>query len=151
MSRPLPTVTFDPAVYEYSEMAIAKGIDNSIPPEFLPRLQAHHAHVVVPCLSQFPGLALSSGYRSLALNTAVGSKTTKSQHMKGEAADLDVDDKDLQALFNYILRNVNYDQIIYESYGGKRWVHTSYVEDGRRASHLRTDDGKTFQVQEFFA
>ena len=151
MSRPILTVIFDPAVYEYSDRAIKDGIDNSIPADLLPKIEAHFTHVVVPCLAQFPGLVLSSGYRSPALNAAVGSKTTKSQHTRGEAGDLDVDDKDLQALYNYILRNLPYDQIIYESYGGKRWVHCSYAEDGRRASHLRTDDGKTFVVQEFFA
>ena len=150
MPRPLLTSTFDPAVYEYSETAIAKGIDNSIPPDLLPKLQAHHAHIVVPCLHEFSGLALSSGYRSPALNDAVGSRNKNSQHTRAEAADLDVDDRDLKTLFNFILRNVPYDQMIYESYGGKRWVHTSYVEEGRRASHLATDNGKTFQVQEFF-
>ena len=148
MPRPTLTSTFDPAVYEYSETAIAKGIDNSIPPDLLPKLQAHHAHIVVPCLAAFPELIISSGYRSPALNAAVGSHSNNSQHTKGEAADLQVNDP--KHLFNYILRNVPYDQMIYESYGGKRWVHTSYVEEGRRASHLATDNGKTFQVQEFF-
>ena len=91
MSRPILTSTFDPKVYEYSDRAIKDGIDNSIPPELLPKIEAHFTHVVVPCLAQFPGLAISSGYRSPALNAAVGSKTTKSQHTKGEAADLDVE------------------------------------------------------------
>ena len=56
-----------------------------------------------------------------------GSKT--SQHMKGEAADIDTGDRQQnKLLFEYIRKNLPYDQLIDES--NFAWVHVSYRVDG---------------------
>ena len=73
-------------------------------------------------------ITVNSGYRCLELNAAVkGSKT--SQHMKGEAADIDTGDRQQnKLLFEYIRKNLPYDQLIDES--NFAWVHVSYRADG---------------------
>ena len=57
-------------------------------------------------------ITVNSGYRCPELNVAVkGSKT--SQHMKGEAADIDTGDRQQnKLLFEYIRKNLPYDQLI---------------------------------------
>ncbi|QUB42579.1 D-Ala-D-Ala carboxypeptidase family metallohydrolase [Porphyromonas sp. oral taxon 275] len=73
-------------------------------------------------------IRVSSGYRSPALNAAVGGKPT-SQHLKGQAADLVTDD--LKKLGNVIRRFGGFDQLIYEHVGGARWIHVSIAPEGR--------------------
>ena len=73
-------------------------------------------------------IRISSGYRSPALNAAVGGKPT-SQHLKGQAADLVTDD--LKKLGNVIRRIGGFDQLIYEHVGGARWIHVSIAPEGR--------------------
>ena len=66
----------------------------------------------------------SKQWLSLAVR---GSKT--SQHMKGEAADIDTGDRQQnKLLFEYIRKNLPYDQLIDES--NFAWVHVSYRADG---------------------
>ena len=81
-------------------------------------------------------LAVTSGYRSEALNEAInGSKT--SQHSKGEALDLDADvfgGFSNAELFNYIKDHLDFDQLIWE-FGNNNnpdWVHCSYKTRGNR-------------------
>ena len=75
---------------------------------------------------------IGSGYRSLALNRAVGG-VSNSQHMKGEAADLCIDG-DIQkgkSWFQYIKQHCEFDQLIMEHNSkGTYWVHVSYKCDG---------------------
>lgn len=74
---------------------------------------------------------INSAFRSVALNTAVGGSRT-SQHTKGQALDLDISksiqNKTNKELFEYIVKNLDYDQVIWE-YGDDtqpEWVHVSY-------------------------
>jgi uncharacterized protein YcbK (DUF882 family) len=63
-------------------------------------------------------------YRCPKLNAAVGGAKT-SQHMKGQAADLSLGSKELnKKLFDYINKNLPYDQLINEY--DYRWIHVSY-------------------------
>ena len=76
---------------------------------------------------------IGSGYRSLALNRAVGG-VANSQHMKGEAADLCIDG-DIQkgkSWFQFIKQHCEFDQLIWERNPktGAYWVHVSYKCDG---------------------
>lgn len=80
-------------------------------------------------------LRVNSGYRNWAVNDAVkGSKT--SQHMKGEAADITCYDN--AKLFGYILKNLDFDQLIWEK-GNKNfpaWVHVSYNRLGNNRKQV---------------
>lgn len=73
-------------------------------------------------------ITVTSGYRSEAVNKAVGGVST-SQHTKGEAVDLVC--KDNARLFN-ILKTMNFDQLIWEKGNSIQpaWVHVSLKRNG---------------------
>ena len=71
---------------------------------------------------------IGSGFRSLALNNAVGG-VRNSQHMRGEAADLCIDGDMAKGRkwFEWIKANCDFDQLIMEHNAkGNYWVHVSY-------------------------
>lgn len=82
-------------------------------------------------------ITVSSGYRSSALNTAVGGAAT-SQHCKGEAADLTCGTRSLnKELFDFIRVNLPFDQLIDER--DYLWIHVSYKRSGvNRGAVLRS-------------
>ena len=49
-------------------------------------------------------------------------------HPKGEAADIKIKGIDTKDIYEYILKNLEYDQVFLEKYKGKDtgWVHVSY-------------------------
>mgnify|MGYP006921438617 FL=1 len=62
-------------------------------------------------------LHASSFFRSEKLNAAIGGSSKTSQHMKGEAIDIDCDTfghGTNQGIFDYIRVNLEYDQVIGE-------------------------------------
>ena len=72
-------------------------------------------------------ITVNSGYRSPALNKAVGG-AKNSQHMTGEAVDITVGTKEGNKwLFEYIKDNLPYDQLIDEY--NYSWVHVSLDSD----------------------
>jgi len=78
-------------------------------------------------------IKVNSAFRSLEVNSAVGSHPG-SQHVKGEAADIEgvyVTNFELAA---YIYNNLDFDQMIleYEEDGQPKWIHVSYKETGNR-------------------
>lgn len=84
-------------------------------------------------------LKVSSFYRCRKLNTAVGGSAT-SQHMTGEAIDIDADGSSITnaQVFDYIKNNLDFDQLIWE-FGDKKnpaWVHVSYKSKGNRKQIL---------------
>ena len=79
-------------------------------------------------------LLVSSGYRCPALNSAVKGSPT-SQHMSGQAADIDTGDRQQnKLLFEYIRKNLPFDQVIDES--NFAWVHVSYRADGSNRNQV---------------
>lgn len=86
-------------------------------------------------------IKVNSGFRSIAVNAAIGGAST-SQHCKGEAADLDCEDN--SELFSIIRDHLVFDQLIWE--GGNdvqpNWVHVSYKTQGNRGEVLKMRNGK---------
>ena len=82
---------------------------------------------------------ISSGYRSKALNTAVGGSLS-SQHCKGEAIDIDMDGTTItnKQIFDFVKDNVNFDQMIWEfgTDANPDWVHVSYNSDGPQRKQI---------------
>lgn len=82
---------------------------------------------------------INSGYRSLQVNRAVGSKDT-SQHRKGEAADIEIDGVTNADLARWIRDHLLFDQLILEAYQpgvpGSGWVHVSFRAGRARKSVL---------------
>lgn len=74
---------------------------------------------------------INSGYRSPELNRAVKG-VANSQHMLGEAADLDTrkGHAENQKLYNLIASNFDYDQLLWENNGA--WIHLSYRRPNRK-------------------
>lgn len=111
------------------------GIDNRCKKEHIINLNALVDNVLDP-LREWYGkpLIVSSGYRCPALNAAVKGSST-SQHMNGQAADIDTGDKQQnKLLFEYIRKNLPFDQLIDES--NFAWVHVSYRGDGRNRKQI---------------
>lgn len=66
-------------------------------------------------------ITINSGFRSVAVNDAVGG-VKDSQHLKGEAADITCNDN--EKLFALIRDNLPFDQLINEH--NLEWIHVSF-------------------------
>lgn len=86
-------------------------------------------------------IKIGSGFRSLALNNAVGG-VRNSQHMRGEAADLCIegDLKQGREWFNWIKNHCDFDQLIWEHNSkDSYWVHVSHRADGKNRRQVITN------------
>ena len=136
-----------------SATAIRKGITNTPSATHLIALKEVSKNIFQPCREHFgKPLAVTSGYRSEALNEAInGSKN--SQHSKGEALDLDADvfgGFSNAELFNYIKDHLDFDQLIWEfgNNNNPAWVHCSYKTRGNRNEVLiaiKTNNQTTYR------
>ena len=97
---------------------------------------------------------VSSGFRCRLVNKAAGG-ATKSQHTKGEAADIFIDPVcslgwTLWDVCKLIVKHTDFDQLIWETRpNGSKWIHVSFVTYRKnRHSKLRCDDGKTYKKLE---
>ena len=132
-----------------SATALRRGIANEPTIAHLEALKAVANNIFQPCRDYFgKPLAVTSGYRSEALNDLIGG-SKKSQHSKGEALDLDAQvygGFTNAQLFNYIRENLDFDQLIWE-FGNEQepdWVHCSYTTENRGEVLIAyRDNGKT--------
>jgi len=113
----------------YSETALRKGIDNSLPKSLLPKIQLLVITILQPLRDKFGPLRISSGYRSIELCLAIGSTAT-SNHTRGTTADIEPYDKsvNLFTIFKYINDNFEFKELIAE-YFPHGWVHVCYDLD----------------------
>jgi zinc D-Ala-D-Ala carboxypeptidase len=127
-----------------SQTAIRKGIDNMPGPNIIPNM-IEVANKCFEPLREWHGkpIGISSFYRSAALNRAVKG-SPRSQHMKGQAIDIDADIFDNGItnadIYRWLVNNVDFDQIIWEfgDDNNPAWVHVSYVGKGKnRRQELR--------------
>lgn len=130
--------------FEHSDTARKYGIDNSIPASLIPNIIRLHDNVLYP-LRKLIGcpVVITSGYRSPDLNNKVGGVAT-SQHSNGQAADITVKGQSNMAVFNWIRKNCEFDQLILEKVGCTQWVHVSYNFDHNRKQCL-SYDGKSYK------
>ena len=132
-----------------SATALRKGIANKPTQQHLLNLKEVALHIFQPCRNHFgKPLRVTSGYRSEALNEAIGG-SKKSQHSKGEALDMQsTKGYTNKELFTYIKDNLTFDQLIGEfpdNVGEYAWVHCSYKKEGNRGEVLIAikQNGKT--------
>lgn len=124
----------------YSDTALRKGIDNW--PEFW--VIDNFRNKLLPVLNKLREswggpIKITSGYRSKALNKAVGG-VENSLHMKGLAVDL----VPVNGNFSYFkafvpiyFQDKSYDQLILEKSGSSEWVHLGIESnDGRQRKQL---------------
>ena len=93
-----------------SQTAERKGIDNKpSDPSIIVNLQVLCEKVLQPVRDEFNSpVVINSGYRSPKLNKAVGS-SSKSQHTKGQAADIEVPTFSNKDIAIWISENLSYD------------------------------------------
>ena len=133
-----------------SATALRKGIANKPTQQHLLNLKEVALHIFQPCREHFgKPLRVTSGYRSEALNKAIGG-SSKSQHSKGEALDMQsTKGYTNKELFMYIKEHLEFDQLIGEfpdNVGEYAWVHCSYKKEGNRGEVLiayKDDNNKT--------
>ena len=134
----------------YSVTAIRKGIDNQPNEEQLSNMKLVAEKIFEPVRTHFKvPIKVNSFFRSPDLNKAIGG-STKSQHCKGQAIDIDdtygkIKNSDI---YWWIKENLDFDQMIWEfgNNDNPDWVHVSYVSpDKNRNRCLKAyrDDGKT--------
>ena len=117
-----------------SSAAVRRGLDNSAPPAVADALARLCIHVLEPVRARFGMVRVTSGYRSPAVNRAVGGAKT-SRHIFGEAADFTVPGVGNLDVCQWIMRHLHYDQLIYE-FGEAGWVHCSWRDGPLRNQEL---------------
>lgn len=119
-----------------SSVAQSKEIDNKPDAVQVAALTALVDNVLDPLRERFGRpIIVNSGFRCPELNKAVKGAAT-SQHVKGEAADLDTGTKEgNKKLFDIIRKELPFDQLIDEK--GFSWVHVSYKKAGNRKQILK--------------
>jgi hypothetical protein len=125
-----------------SDSAKRKGISNMPTPEHIENFKKLAENIFEPIRKHFGvPIMISSGYRSKALNTAIGGSLT-SQHCTGEAIDIDMDGTTNgvtnKMVFDYIKDNLSFDQLIFE-FGTKDapdWVHVSFETTGKQRKQI---------------
>jgi hypothetical protein len=125
-----------------SDTAARRGISNEPTPEHLENLKTICTEVFDKIREHFGvPIYISSGYRSAALNKAIGGSST-SDHNLGRALDLDQDFRSNgitnMDVFKFIKDNLEFDQLIYEFGNSKNpdWVHVGYRKGANRKQIL---------------
>lgn len=132
-----------------SETAKRKGISNMPTPEHIENFKKLAENVFQPIRDHFGvPIRISSGYRSEALNKAIGGAgkmvngkyVPSSQHCKGEAIDIDMDGTSItnKQVFDYIKEHLPFDQLIWEfgTSTNPDWVHVSFDSEGKQRKQV---------------
>lgn len=138
----------------FSATAKRYGIDNTPGDCELKAMMVVAEKVFEPLRNHFGvPIKINSFFRSKTLNKRVGGAAT-SQHVRGEAIDIDdtLGGVTNKQIFEYIVNNLDYDQIIWEFGNDKNpdWVHVSYVSpDKNRRIKLRAirRNGRTSYIR----
>ena len=109
-----------------SNTAKRLGIDNAPNQEHLNNMQILIRDLIQPMRNALGPIRISSGYRSPVLNRAIGG-STKSQHCKGQALDLQFwkeGEMCNKEIYDWVLKEgVEFDQMINEF--DFAWIHIS--------------------------
>lgn len=143
------TLNFKISELLHSDIANMYHINNSTSnPEHLDNMLNLIFYVLQPLrdIVKCP-VVVTGGYRSQALWQKLkdlGRNPAKnSQHLTGQAADIDVPQKYLWEVFKIIKDQLPYDQLLYEyDTQGHRWIHVSYNHGKNR--HIYNDNYKAF-------
>jgi len=138
-----------------SNTADRLGLDN-IPNEDQIKCMKDIAEGLFEPLREWVGgpIKINSFFRGEPVNTAIGG-SKYSQHMKGQAMDLDdtFGHKTNAEMYHYIKDNLDFDQLIWEfgDDNNPNWIHVSYVthrENRKKLTVAKRIDGKTRYIHE---
>ena len=119
-----------------SETAYRYDIEEQFnpPPQVTKNLKTLCEKILQPVRDKFGVIRVTSGYRCRKVNDIIKGSVT-SQHMIGQAADIQAVNTTNKVLFEYIKNsNLPFDQLIWE-FGTKNepaWVHVSISDKPRR-------------------
>lgn len=123
-------------------------IDNSPGPRALMNIAVLAAKVLQPCREEFGPIRVTSCYRSIEVNKAIGGSETSDHCAVGTAAaaDFEVISEEISnlQLAEWIRDNLEFKQLILEYYdpenGGPNsgWIHCSYDLAGNNKMDVRT-------------
>tara|TARA_R100000664_G_C2643792_1_gene67564 strand:- start:84 stop:545 length:462 start_codon:yes stop_codon:yes gene_type:complete len=134
-----------------SQTAIRHSIDNTPDDEVIKNLKSLCLGVLQPVRDYFQKpMIISSGFRCEELNIKIGGSKT-SQHVFGQAADIEVLEVGNLELSDWINTNLSYDQLILEFHNPEEdphsgWVHVSFNSDNNRHEYkeaYKNEEGKT--------
>ena len=114
-----------------SQTAIRMGLANNPSEAQVENLRILCERVLQPVRDHFGKVVtVSSGYRDIVLSRKLGS-SDKSQHCKGQAADVEIFSIPNNELSDWIKENLMFDQLILEYFNinegvNSGWVHVSY-------------------------
>lgn len=127
-----------------SQTALRLGIDNSPNEDQVNNAELVCENILEPLRAEFGPFSPQSFIRVMALNRAVGG-STRSDHLRGKAADIEIRGVDNYDLAIWIRENLTYKQLILEYYTdgepSSGWVHVSYdPKDNRMQCLTRTPE-----------
>ncbi len=138
---------FTRAEIEHSNTAKRLGISNEMSEKHLENMQRLIDNLIQPLRNELGPVRISSGYRSPALNRAIGG-SSRSQHSKAEALDIQFwkDGKmNNKVLYDWIIDSgLEFDQMINEF--DFSWIHISLKSKENRKEILeayKNEKGKT--------
>ena len=139
----------------YSQTALRRGLDNTQNEEQLKCMKEVAENLFEPLREWVGGpIKINSFFRGEPVNTAIGG-STRSQHMKGQAIDIDdtFGHKTNAEMYHYIKDNLDFDQMIWEFGDDKNpnWVHISWVShrpNRKKLTIAKRIDGKTRYIHE---
>ena len=131
-----------------SQTAARMGIANIPSDDEVHNLRVLCRNILEPIRARYRvAFSPSSGYRSPALNEAIGG-SRRSQHTKGEAVDFEIPHVSNFQVAKWIENNLLFDQLILEHYidtdPGSGWIHVSRSAGVNRREVLRFD-GTTYR------
>ena len=139
----------------YSRTGERRDLDNTPNEEQLKCMKEVAENLFEPLREWVGGpIKINSFFRGEPVNTAIGG-SKYSQHMKGQA--IDIDDtfrhKTNAEMYHYIKDNLDFDQMIWEFGDDKNpnWVHISWVShrpNRKKLTIAKRIDGKTRYIHE---
>jgi len=135
--------------FERSQIANRFDIDNTVKEKQIYNNLTLLCENVLEPIRRHYGVPFSptSGYRCLELNRRLGS-SDKSQHVKGQAADIELSIVVNYELGIWIRDNLDYDTVLLEFYKkdvpSSGWVHVSYISKENNRKRALKFDGKEY-------
>ncbi len=121
------TKHFDLSEFTHSKTAIENKINNTPEAIDIKYIKELAKNVLEPIREHFNApLIITSGFRCQKLNMLIGG-ARQSQHILGQACDFYVKGVNNQEVCDWIIKNIEFDQLILEP----NWIHISFRKQNR--------------------
>ena len=139
----------------YSQTGVRRDLDNTPDDDQLKRMEEVAKNLFEPLREWVGGpIKINSFFRGEPVNTAIGG-SRKSQHMKGQAIDIDdtFGHKTNAEMYHYVKDNLDFDQLIWEFGTDKNpnWLHISWVShrpNRKKLTVAKKVNGRTKYIHE---